>query len=301
MAVIGTGNHPKALWPGVKGWWGRQYAAHIPEFPMLFDMESSGQNFEEDVELTGFGLAPIKSEGASVMYDSEAQGVVNRAVHVAYALGYIVTREELDDSLYEIVSKRRVQALAFSMNQTKENVAANVYNRAFNSSYTFGDGVELLATNHPTVTGSQSNELATPADLSEASLEDLTIQIMKATNSKGLHIAIMPKTLILPPDLYYEACRILDSQLRSGTAENDVNALKLKGVIPEVAINHYLTDTDAFFIRTNVPRGMIGYNRVPVEFTKDSDFNTDNALAKAYERYSFSIGDWRGLYGSPGV
>ena len=174
MAVISTGNHPKALWPGVKAFFGRQYNEHQVEYTDLFDMDTSDKNYEELVELTGFGLAPVKTEGSGVQYDSESQGYTKRATHVAYSLGYIVTREELDDNQYEIVSKRRSKALAFSFRQTKEIVAANVYNRATNSSYTGGDGKELLATDHPTSNGNQSNELATAADLSEASTSSIT-------------------------------------------------------------------------------------------------------------------------------
>ncbi len=303
--VISTSNHPKALWPGVKAWWGRQYKEHKSEFPMLFDEDTSDKSREEMVEATGFGLAPVQSQGASVSYDSESQGTVTTAVHVAYGLGYIVTREERDDNLYEIVSKRRAGALAFSMRQTKETVAANVYNRAFNSSYTFGDGKELLATDHPTLDGTQQNELSVAADLSEASLEDLTILIMNAKNSRGLRINLMPKTLIVPPALFYEAHRILDSNLQAGTANNDTNVLRDQSIFPGgIVINHYLTDTDAFFIRTNLTSSMGGltcFNRVPIEFSQDNDFDTDNAKAKCYERYSFTVGDFRSLYGSPGV
>lgn len=300
--VISTSNHPKALWPGVKAWWGRQYDEHQIEYTDLFDEDTSDKSREELVEVTGFGLAPQKDQGASVQYDSETQGTVTSSVHVAYALGYIVTREERDDNLYEVVSKRRARANAFSMRQTKETVAGNVYNRAFNSSYTFGDGKEILATDHPTLSGTQSNELAVAADISEAALEDLTIQIMNAKNSRGLRINLKPKCLIVPPALFYEAHRILDSTGRVLTADNDANVLKDQGIFPEgIKVNHYLTDTDAFFIRTNAPSGLTCFNRTPIDFTQDNDFDTDNAKAKSYERYSFTIGDFRALYGSPGA
>lgn len=300
--VITTGNHPKALWPGIKAWWGRMYNEHQVEYTGLFDTDTSDRNYEEMVEATGFGLATVKSEGGSVQYDSEQQGTVTKAIHVAYALGYIVTREERDDMLYEVVSKRRAGALAFSMRQTKETVGANVYNRAFNSAYTFGDSKELLATDHPTLDGTQSNELSVAADLSEASLEDLTIQIMNAKNSRGLKINLMPRKLIVPPALFYEAHRILDSNLRVNTADNDPNVLKDQGIFPDgIMVNHYLTDPDAFFIRTNAPSGLICFDRVAVEFSQDNDFDTDNAKAKCYERYSFTVGDFRALYGSPGA
>lgn len=304
MSVITTGNHPKALWPGVKAWWGRQYNEHQVEYTDLFDTDTSDMNYEELVEATGFGLAPVKSEGGSTSYDTESQGTVTRVSHVAYSLGYIVTREELDDNKYEIVSKRRASGNAFSMRQTKENVAANIYNRGFNSSYTFGDGKELLATDHPTLNGTQSNELATAADMSEASLEDLCIQIMGAKNSRGLQINLKPQSLIVPRNLVFEAERIVKSTLQSGTANNDVNALRSTGMFPKgIKVNHYLTDTDAFFIRTNVPNGtgLVYFQRVPIEFTQDNDFDTSNAKAKSYERYSFSVGDFRAIFGSPGA
>lgn len=300
--VITTGNHPKALWPGIKAWWGRSYDEHVVEYTDLFDTDSSERAYEEDVQVTGFGLAPVKAEGAAVSYDSESQGYVSRYVHVAYALGYIVTYEELSDNLYETVSRRRAQALAFSMRQTKENVAANVYNRAFNSSFTGGDGKELLATDHPTLSGDQSNELSTAADLSEASIEDLIIQIMGATNDRGLKISLMPRKLIVPRQLWFEANRILGSVLQNDTANNAVNALRSTNALPEgVCVNHYLTDQDAWFIRTNVPRGMLHYQREGASFAQDNDFDTSNAKAKSYERYSFGHTDWRGLFGSPGA
>jgi hypothetical protein len=302
MSVISTGNHPKALWPGVKAWWGRTYNEHAVEYTDLFDMESSSRNYEEDVQLTGFGLAPVKAEGASITYDSETQGYISRYIHVAYALGFIVTREEIDDNLYEVVGKRRAQALAFSMRQTKETIGANIYNRAFNSSYTYGDGKELLATDHPNASGTWSNELAVAADLSETALEDLIIQIMGATNHKGLAINLMPKSLIVPRQLWFEANRILKSVLQNDTANNAANVLKATNALPGgIKVNHYLTDADAYFVRTNAPRGMVGYDRAKDELKKDNDFNTDNALAKAYERYSFGATDPRGLYGSPGA
>ena len=302
MAIITTGTHPKALWPGIKAWWGRIYDEHKVECTDLFSTESSSRNYEEDVEVTGFGLAPVKAEGASVSYDSDTQSYVSRYTHVAYALGYIVTHEEIQDSLYEMVSKRRAASLAYSMRQTKENVAANVYNRAFDSNFTGGDTKELLATDHPSLGGDWSNELTTAADLSEASLEDLIIQIMGATNARGLKISLMPKKLIVPRQLWFEANRIMSSVLQNDTANNAVNVLKATNALPGgIVVNHYLSDTDAWFVPTNAPRGMINYQREGVSFTQDNDFDTSNAKAKCYERYSFKWTDPRGLYGSPGA
>lgn len=303
MAVITTGAHPKALWPGIKAWWGRQYDEHREEFPDLFVTDRSRQNYEEDVQLTGFGLAPVKSEGAPTQYDSESQGFVSRYTHVAYSLGYIVTKEELDDGLYEIVSKRRARALAFSMRQTKENVAANVYNRAFNASYTGGDGVSLINASHPNTTGGTfSNHIATAADISEVALEDLIVQIMGATNDRGLKINLMAQSLHVPRQLWFEANRILKSVLQNDTANNALNVLRATNALPGgIKVNHYFTDPDAWFIRTNCPEAMKCYERVPVSFTQDNDFDTDNAKAKCYERYSFGWTDPRGLFGSPGA
>ena len=301
MAVITSGAHPKAVWPGVHAWFGNRYASHGDQTTKLFESKISNKKYEEIVETTSFGVAPVKAEGSSVAYDSNAQGITSRGTNVAYALGYIVTKEEKDDNLYEEVSMARAESLAFSMATTRNIVGANVYNRAFTAAYAGGDGKELLATDHPSLAGNMSNELATAADLSEASLEDLTIQIMDAKNSKGLQIALQPKCLILPTALVYEGQRILKSIGRSSSADNDLNALNSLNVLPEVFVNNYLTDSDAFFIRTNAPQGMCWFDRNAVEFSKDEDFDTDNAKAKAYMRFVPFWGDWRGLYGSPGV
>lgn len=300
--VITTGSHPKALWPGIHAWWGRTYKEHKKEWAEIFETSSSDKNYEEDVEATGFGLAPIKAQAGAVTYDSESQGQTKRYTHVVYGLGYIVTREELEDNKYEIVSRRRSGALAFSVRQTEEIVAANILNRAFNSSYTGGDGKEMCATDHPTVDGTQSNELATAADLSEAAIEDMIIQIMNAKNSRGLRIALMPKKLIVPPNEAFNAQRILKSTLQSGTANNDVNAIRSMGLIPDgICVNHYLTDTDAWWIKTDCPNGLRRFNRREVEFKQDNDFDTENAKAKSTIRFSVGWTDWRAIFGTPGA
>jgi len=300
--VITTGNHPKALWPGIKAIWGRQYNEHAVEYTDLYDVDDSDQAYEEDFEVTGFGLAPVKPQGEGVQFDSETQGTVSRFTHVAYALGYIVTKEELDDNLYEQVSGRRAQALAFSMRQTKENVGANVYNKAFTGGAVGGDGQQLIVATHPTRSGSQSNLLSTAAELSEASIEAMIIQIMDAKNSRGLKINLMPECLNVPRQQWFEANRILKSVLQNDTANNATNVLKATNALPKgIKVNHYFTSATAWFIRTNAPRGMICYNRKKIEFTKDNDFNTENAKAKNYERYSFYWSDFRGIYGTPGV
>ncbi len=301
--VITTGNHPKSLWPGIKAIFGRAYDQHEEEFSQIFEKQTSNKRYEERFEVTGFGLAPQKPEGSSISYDTESQGFVSKLVNVTYALGYICTYEELEDNLYEEVSGRRAQALAFSMRQTKENVGANVLNRAFNSSYTGGDGKELVATDHPTDSGTQSNELDPSADLSETSLEDLCIQIMRAQNTRGLKISLMPRKLIVPPQLVFEAERILKSQLQANTANNAVNALRSTGMFPDgITVNHYLTDPDAFFALTNCPEGMIYQERKPMEgLEQDNDFDTYNAKAKAMERYVFGWVDWRSMFASAGA
>jgi hypothetical protein len=300
--VISTGNHPKALWPGVKAWFGRTYDEWDVKYTKLFNIDTSTQAYEELVEATGFGLAPVKKQGASTAYDSETQGTINRFTHVAYSLGYIVTYEELKDNLYEMVSKRRAPAVAFSMRQTKEIVAANVYNRAFSGSYTYGDGVSLISASHPNVSGLQSNLMTVAADFSESALEDLTIQMMNATNSRGLNIPITPKCLIGATSQTYEFARVLDSTLQNDTADNAINVLKKDGVVPETSINPYLKDQDAWFIKAGIPNGLTCFNReVGGGLRQDTDFDTDNAKSKAYERYSFGVGDFRDIWGSPGA
>lgn len=303
MSVISTGNHPKALWPGVNTWFGQKYSEHPMECSMVFDTTSSKKSYEEDVESVGFGLAPVKSQGGAVSYDTHAQGNTKRYTHIAYGLGYIVTREEMDDNLYKEVSMKRAGALAFSMRQTKETVAANIFNRGFSNSYTGADGKELFATDHPVQGGgTQSNEPSVDVDLSEAALEDLLIQIMNAQDARGMKISLMGKKLIVPPALAFEAQRIVGSELQNDTANNAINAVRSMGLLPEgVMVWHYLTDTDAWFIKTNAPDGVKHFQRVAMEFSRDKDFDTDNAKAKAYERYSYGWTDWRGVYGSQGA
>lgn len=300
--VITTGNHPAALWPGVRKWFGKNYDEFPVEFSKVFDKDTSEKAYEEDIEATGFGLATVKGQGQSVSYDADSQGYTKRYTHLAYALGYIVTWEEMKDNQYEEKSFKRSRALAFSMRQTKEIVFANILNRATDSNYTGGDGKELLATDHASLAGNWSNELAVAADLSEASLEDLLIQIGQAKNSRGLRIAIKGDKLIVPVNLSFEAERIVKSNLQNDTANNAINAMKSMGVLPGgVFTYHYLTDTDQWFVKTNVPNGLMHIEREAMMFDKDNDFDTMNAKAKAYERYSGGWTDPRGIYGSPGA
>jgi len=300
--IITTASHPKALWPGIKAWWGQVYDEHQTEYTDLFTSDTSRQNYEEDVQLTGFGLAPVKSEGNGVQYDSEIQGFTTRYTHIAYALGYIVTKEEKDDNLYEQVSKKRSAALAMSFRQTKENIAANVYNRAFNGTYLGGDGVALCSTAHPNVTGGTwANKPTVDVDLSEAALEDAVIALMGYTNDRGLLINVMPQTLHIARNELFNAQRILKSSYQTGNANNDINVIKSGNYIPGgFKVNHYFTAPHAWFIRTNIREGMKYYERVGIEFDQDNDFDTDNAKAKGYERYSFGWTDPRAVYGVNG-
>jgi phage major head subunit gpT-like protein len=296
--AIGTGNHPKALWPGIHAWFGTSYKEYPEEYKEIFNVEKSTKNYEEDVALTGFGLAPQKGEGVAISYDSETQGFTKRYTHVVYGLGYIVTEEELEDSQYEIVSKRRSKRLAFSMRQTKEIVAANVLNRATTAGYVGGDGVVLLSASHTSTNGTWSNTLGTAADLSEASLEDMVIQMSQATNDRGLLIALRGTKLIIPPALMFDAKRLLKSDGQSGTPNNDINALK--GMF-DYTVNHYLTDPDAWFLKTDVPNGLTMFERRALAFSQDNDFDTSNARAKATMRFSVGWTDPRGVFGSVGA
>lgn len=300
MAVITSGAHPKAKWPGISAWFGREYTKHPEYWKQCFEVETSDKSYEEDVELTGFGLLPVKPEGDGITYDSETQGYVKRYTNVTYGGGYIVTQEALEDDLYEKVSKRRSSALAFSAQTTKETVHANIFNRWFTSGYTGGDGVVGGSTAHPTASGNQSNILATAADLSEASLEDLCVNIMNATNSRGLKIAITPQKLLVPPALHFEAKRILESDKQNDTANNAKNVVgtMFKGGLITWP---FLTDTDAWFVLTDCPRGMIHFKRRAGSFEQDNDFDTSNAKAKFTERYAAGWSDWRRVYSSAGA
>lgn len=301
--VITTGSHPKLLWPGVYTTWGQVYDAHPTEYTDLYDVKTSNKAYEQGVQVTPFGLAPVKPQGGSITYDGEIQGAITTYQHIAYALGYIVTFEELQDNQYKEVATNRATANAFSMQQTVENIAAFLYNNAFSSTFfTTGDGVALCSTAHVNATGgTYSNALATPADLSESSLEDLTIQIMGAQNDTGLLINIMPKSLIVSRNEWYNANRILQSVLQSNTANNNINVLKATNVFPEgIKMNHYLTSAHPWFIRTNAPNGMTLFWRQEPIFDQDNDFDTKNAKAASYMRLSVGCTEPRGIYGSNG-
>lgn len=299
--IITTGSHPKALWPGVHEFWGQVYEGYAAQYPDLFEEMDSDKAYEEDVQITGFGLAPTKPQGQPLSYDSEVQGPVTRYTHIAYALGYIVTYEELRDNLYEQVSMRRAKANAFSINQTIENVAAFLYNNAFSSSYfTTGDGVALISTAHTNTTGgTYSNELSPSADLSEAALEDLIIQIMGTQTDRGLVISLMPESLHIPRQEWFNANRILKSVLQADTANNNINVLKATNAFPKgIKLNQFFTSASYWFVRTNCPNGMQMFWRDRPMFDQDNDFDTKNAKAATYMRFSVGCTDPRGIFGS---
>ena len=301
--VINTGTHPKLLWPGIHATWGQMYAEHAIEYTNLYSIEDSGKAYEQDVQITGFGLAPVKGQGAPIQYDSEVQGIVTTYTHIAYALGYIVTYEELRDNLYEEVSMRRAKANAFSINQTVENAAAFLYNNAFATTYfTTGDSAALCSASHVNATGgTYSNVLSPAADLSEAAIEDLSIQIMGTQNDRGLLINIMPESLHIPRQEWYNANRILKSVLQSNTANNNINVLKATNAFPKgIQMNHYFTAPHAWFVRTNCPNGMTMFWRDRPQFDQDNDFDTKNAKAATYMRFSLGCTDPRGIFASNG-
>jgi hypothetical protein len=299
--VITRSNHPDALWPGVKAWYGKNYETLPMLWSDVFERQTSNKAYEKVIESTGFGLAVAKPEGSSISYDSDQEGVVNTFTHVVYGLGYIVTREELEDNLYTYVSKGRSKALAFSMRTTQEIVHANVLNRATSGSYVGGDGVALASASHPTLAGNQSN-LLTAADLSEASLEDGLKTLMVAKNSRGLQIALTAESLNVSPYDAFNAERILKSQLRSGTANNDINAVRSMGLLPKgVNVNNYYTDQDQWFLKTNAPEGLLSMWRRDVDLEKDNDFDTENAKAKSTMRFAVGWGDWRSVFLSAGL
>jgi len=302
MSVINSGSFAKALWPGVNAWYGRAYTEYPEEYTKLFDKQTSTKAFEEDVGVSSFGLAVQKSEGAPISYDSERQGFITRYQHAVYALGFIITREMMEDDQYDVIGKRKAEGLAFSMRQTKEVIGANVYNRAFNSNYVGGDGVELISASHANIKGGTwSNKIATASDLSEAALEQACIDIAGFTNDAGLLIAVRPEALVIPRQLIFEAKRILGTEGRVGTDNNDLNAIKTLGSVPTVITNHFLTDVDAWFIKTNVQNGMKYMERRADSFDMDNDWDTENAKFKATARYSFGWTDPRALYGSQGA
>jgi len=300
--IITSSSFAKLLWPGLNSIYGKEYADYPVEWDKLFEKNSSDRAYEEDLGLSSFGLAAVKNEGAPIQYDTERQGFTSRYNHVVYALGFIVTREIFEDDQYGKVGAQKAKALARSMRQTKEIVGANIYNRAFDSTYKGGDGVELISASHPNVAGGTfSNKIATAADLSEAALEQAVIDIAGFRDDRGLLIAARPQQLVIPYQQTFEVKRILGADGRVGTDLNDPNVLKDMGLFSNVTINHYLTDADAWFIRTNVKDGIKYFERRGDAFEMDNDFDTENAKFKATARYSFGWSDPRSIYGSAGA
>jgi|TARA_R100001594_G_scaffold88681_2_gene122936 hypothetical protein len=293
----------KELEPGLNALFGMEHARYDNEWKEIFATENSDRAFEEEVELSGFGNAKVKDEGESVEFDDAQEAFTSRYTHETIALAFSITEEAVEDNLYDSLSSRYTKALARSMANAKEVKGANVLNRAFNSSYTGGDGLELCSTAHLTVGGgTYKNELSTAADLNETSLEQAMIDIAGFIDNRGLKVAVKARKMIIPVNLQFIAERLLKTDLRVGTADNDINASKSMNVVPEgYTINHYLSDTDAFFIITDAPNGLKYFNRAPVKTSMEGDFNTGNVKYKARERYSFGWSDPRGIFGSPGA
>ena len=292
----------KELEPGLNALFGLEYKNYENQHSEIFDKESSDRAFEEEVMLSGFGTAGVKQEGSAVGYDDAQETFTSRYTHETIALAFSITEEAIEDNLYDSLGSRYTKALARSMATTKQVKAANVLNNGFDSSFKGGDGKELFATDHPTLNGTVKNELSTAADLNETSLEQSLIDIAAMTDERGLKIAAKGVKMIIPSALQFTAERLMKSSQRVGTADNDINAVKSMGMIPQgYVVNNYLTDTDAFFIKTDVPNGMKYFERAALKTAMEGDFDTGNMRYKARERYSFGFSDFRGIFGSPGT
>ena len=293
----------KELLPGLNALFGMNYETYGEEHKEIFETETSERSFEEEQKLSGFSAAPVKNEGNAIAYDNAQEAWTARYNHETIALGFSITEEAIEDNLYDSLSARYTKALARAMAYTKQVKAANILNNGFSSSYKGGDGVELFSTAHPLVSGgTNSNEPSTAADLNETSLEAAVIQIAGWTDERGLLIAAKPRKLVVPPSLMFVATRLLETELRVGTNNNDINALKNNGSIPGgYTVNHYLTDTNAWFLCTDVPNGLKHFVRTPLANSMDGDFDTGNVRYKARERYSFGWSDPLGAFGSPGA
>jgi len=302
MASISRANELKQLLPGLNALFGEEYAQYENEHAEIYSTESSERSFEEELKLSGFGAAPVKDEGSAIVFDTAQESFVARYTHETIGMGFSITEEAMEDNLYVSLSARYTKALARAMAYTKQVKSAYPLNNGFSTTFKSGDNVALFSTAHPLVNGgTNSNRPSTAADLNETSLEDAIIQISKWTDERGLLIAARARKLIIPTDLQFVATRLLDSQYRVGTSDNDVNAIVSNGVIPEgYSVNHYLTDTNAFFLTTDVPDGMKHFERTPMQTSMDGDFTTGNVRYKARERYSFGVSDPLGIFGSPG-
>ena len=292
----------KELLPGLNALFGLEYDKYEDEHAEIYETENSERSFEEEVKLSGFGAAPVKNEGASITFDTAQEAFTSRYNHETVAMGFSITEEAMDDNLYDSLSARYTKALARAMAYTKQTKSAALLNNGF-TTFQSGDGVTLFNTAHPTVSGGNNrNRLSTAADLNERSLEQAIIDIAAFTDERDLLIAARPRKLIVPPALMFVATRLLETDLRVGTADNDLNAIKTNGSIPEgYRVNHYLTATDAFFIVTDIPNGMKHFVRTPMQTSMDGDFDTGNVRYKARERYSFGVSDPLGIFGSPGA
>ena len=293
----------KELLPGLNALFGMEYAKYGEEHKEIFESESSDRSFEEEVKLSGFGAAPVKNEGSAIDYDNAQEAFTARYTHETIAMGFSVTEEAIEDNLYDSLSSRYTKALARAMAYTKQVKAASILNNAFSGTNVYGDGVSLCSTAHPLVSGgTNSNTPGTAADLNETSLEAAVIQVAGWTDERGLLIAAKPRKLVIPPNLQFVATRLLETEGRVGTADNDLNAIRNNGSIPEgYTINHYLTDTDAWFFTTDIPNGLKHFVRSPMSTSMDADFDTGNSRYKARERYSFGVSDPLGIFGSPGA
>ena len=293
----------KELLPGLNALFGMEYKRYGEEHKEIYETETSERSFEEETKLAGFSAAPVKNEGQAIAYDNAQEAWTARYNHETIAMGFSITEEAMEDNLYDSLSARYTKALARAMAYTKQVKAASILNNGFNGAFTYGDGKTLFATDHPLVSGgTNSNRPSTAADLNETSLEAAVIQIAGWTDERGLLIAAKPRKLVIPPALMFVATRLLETEQRVATADNDINALKNNGSIPEgYTVNHFLTDTNAWFLTTDVPNGMKHFVRTPMSTSMDADFDTGNARYKARERYSFGVSDPLGIYGSPGA
>jgi hypothetical protein len=295
----------KELLPGLNALFGLEYAKYKDEHAEIFETESSDRSFEEETKLSGFGAAPVKNEGSSIVYDNAQEAFTARYTHETIAMGFSITEEAVEDNLYDSLSTRYTKALARAMAYTKQVKAAAILNQAFTGTGnpTYGDGKVLCATDHPLVSGgTNSNRPTVGADLNETSLEAAVIQIAAWEDERGLLIAAQPRKLVVPPALMFVATRLLETEMRVGTADNDINAIKSNGSIPEgYTVNHYLTDNNAWFLMTDIPNGLKHFVRTPMQTSMDGDFDTGNARYKARERYSFGVSDSLGIFGSPGA
>ena len=292
----------KELEPGLNALFGLEYDRYEREHSEIFAEESSDRAFEEEVMLAGFSTAPVKAEGAAITFDDAQEAYTARYTHETIALAFSITEEAVEDNLYDRLAARYTRALARSMSQTKQVKAASILNNAFSTSFPVGDGAALCSSAHPALSGNQRNQLSTAADLNETSLEQMLIDIAGLTDERGLKIAVRGMKLMIPKELQFVAERVLNSNLRPGTADNDVNAMKSMGMLPDGAVvNHFLTDTDAYFVKTDAPNGFKLFQRTPLRTAMEGDFDTGNMRYKARERYSFGVSDWRCVFGTAGA